>query len=220
MILTHPNLRNVKINKNKPLIICDADEVIFDFMTSFEAYLKSNNLHFNWSSYSLSNNIVDQYQSIISDQQIEVIINKFFDQNTSNMKLVEGSKKSLNKLSKYFDIIILSNIPKKNYLQRKKTLIKNNINYPLICNSGGKGISVKQLINNHKSLCWFIDDSPNQINSVKYYNNTIKTLNLIINKELLKLSGIAKTADKSANTWRKAEKIILEDLENYLISQD
>ena len=36
---TYPKLNTFKIIKDKPLIVCDADEVIFDFMNSFEIYL-------------------------------------------------------------------------------------------------------------------------------------------------------------------------------------
>ena len=57
---THPDIKKLVINNNKPLIVCDADEVIFDFMSTFEIFLKSNNLYFNWKSYALNGNILNK----------------------------------------------------------------------------------------------------------------------------------------------------------------
>ena len=38
----HNHYKNFKINKNLPLLICDADEVLFEFMKSFEIYLNES----------------------------------------------------------------------------------------------------------------------------------------------------------------------------------
>ena len=57
---TYPNIDISFLNNNKPLLVCDADEVIFDFMISFESYLNGQNLFFSWNSYALEGNILDK----------------------------------------------------------------------------------------------------------------------------------------------------------------
>ena len=45
------NIEKVNIDPDLPLLICDADEVIFQFMEAFELYLASNNLFFSYKSF-------------------------------------------------------------------------------------------------------------------------------------------------------------------------
>ena len=109
--LTYPKLTTLKIKKDKPLIVCDADEVIFDFMNSFETYLHTKDLYFNWKSYALEGNILNDKNEALNKKQITDIIHDFFMCKTESMDLVEGAVKSLQKLAVQHNIIILSNIP-------------------------------------------------------------------------------------------------------------
>ena len=99
---THPNINISFLNNNKPLLVCDADEVIFDFMTSFESYLNDQNLFFSWKSYALEGNILDKYKKKIHKDFIKEIINDFFKANTGTMNLMNGAKKSLKKVAKKY----------------------------------------------------------------------------------------------------------------------
>ena len=125
---TYPNIDISLLNNNKPLLVCDADEVIFDFMTSFESFLNNQNLFFSWNSYALEGNILDKNKKEIHKDFIKEIINDFFKVNTITMNLMNGAKKSIKKLSSRFNIIVLSNIPYDFYNDRLKALKKNNLN--------------------------------------------------------------------------------------------
>ena len=52
-----PQLNELSLNTSKPLLISDADEVILDFLGSFEKYLLTFNLKIDLSTYSLLGNI-------------------------------------------------------------------------------------------------------------------------------------------------------------------
>ncbi len=93
--ITFPKLVTYKIIKDKPLIVCDADEVIFDFMYSFEKYLHTKSLYFNWKSYALEGNILNDKNKALNKNQITDIINNFFMYKTESMSLVEGAVNSL-----------------------------------------------------------------------------------------------------------------------------
>ena len=123
--ITFPKLITYKIIKDKPLIVCDADEVIFDFMYSFEKYLHAKSLYFNWKSYALEGNILNNKNEALNKSQITDTINNFFMHETESMSLVEGAANSLKILSKQNSIIILSNIPFKFYEKRKMALKKD-----------------------------------------------------------------------------------------------
>ena len=59
--------------------------------------------------------------------EVRKLINFFFKSHTLNMKLVNGAKSSLNRISKKFNIIILSNIPFEFYELRKIALTCESI---------------------------------------------------------------------------------------------
>ena len=208
--LTFPEISNFLFDINKPLIICDADQVIFDFMNTFEKHLYKNKLIFNWKSYALDGNILDDKGQAINNNQIKDIITDFFRQNTSSMELIKGAKNSLKILSKSFNIIILSNIPFEFYEKRKNALINHNLNFPFFANKGPKGVTVKFISKFFKENIWFIDDSPYQIKSVKLAMSTISTILFVNNVKLVKLSPDKEYCDYFSKNWKNNLKIILE----------
>ena len=208
--ITFPKLITYKIIKDKPLIVCDADEVIFDFMYSFENYLHAKNLYFNWKSYALEGNILNDKNEALNKSQISDTINSFFMNKTESMNLVEGAVNSLQILSEQHNIIILSNIPFKFYEKRKVALKKYGINFPFFANTGPKGKAVKYLSDIHKGKIWFIDDSPYQIKSVKLEEKNVNTILFIGNSKLEALIKSKKEyCDHFSNKWEDNIKTIL-----------
>ena len=207
---TFPKLITYKIIKDKPLIVCDADEVIFDFMYSFEKYLHAKSLYFNWKSYALEGNILNDKNEALNRRQITDTINSFFMNKTESMSLVEGAVNSLQILSKKHNIIILSNIPFKFYEKRKVALKKCGINFPFFANTGPKGKAVKYLSDIHKGKIWFIDDSPFQIKSVKLEEKNVNTILFVGNSKLEALiKNKNEYCDHFSNKWEDNIKTIL-----------
>ncbi|MDA9655190.1 hypothetical protein N9T15_01925 [Pelagibacteraceae bacterium] len=206
---TYPTINISVLNDNKPLLVCDADEVIFDFMTSFEKYLNNQNLYFSWNSYALEGNILDNNNNQIHKDFIKEIINEFFKANTCTMNLMKGAKNSLKKLSSAFNIIVLSNIPFDFYDDRLKALKNNNLNFPFYANKGPKGKIMKKIAREFKNNVWFIDDSPFQVKSVQQAEKRIKTILFVGNSKLEKLIQSRKYWDFFSNKWKKNEEILL-----------
>ena len=206
---TYPKLTTYKVIKEKPLIVCDADEVIFDFMNSFEKYLHTKNLYFNWKSYALEGNIINNNNEALNKGQITNIINNFFQSKTESMNLVKGVVDSLQILSRKYNIIILSNIPIQFYEKRKIALKKYKINFPFFANTGPKGKAVKYISDIHKGEIWFIDDSPYQIRSVKLEEKNIKTILFVGNNKLEALIKSKRHCDHFSNKWEDNIKTIL-----------
>ena len=204
----YPQLDTIRYNKVRPLIICDADEVIFNFMDEFINFLGKEELIFSWESYALSGNIIDKKGKQISDKVIKYLIKKFFSECTCNMKLIKGVKKSLIQLSNYFNILILSNIPFQHYGKRKLALKENKLDFPFIANIGEKGNTCFAILKMFKQKTWFIDDSPFQIYSVKKINPTISTILFVANKKLAKLIDKEKCWDYYSNSWKENKNIL------------
>ena len=211
---TLPSLNSYIVQENKPILICDADEVIFDFMHEFLLFLKKYNFFFNWDSYALTGNIIRKNNTALSEEEVKKLINFFFKSCTLNMKLVNGARSSLHKISEKFNIIILSNIPFEFYELRKSALDKNGLNFPFFANRGEKGTPSSIISNLHNNQTWFIDDSPSQVSSVRKKNTNIKTILFIENSKLAKLIKNKKDCDFYSTNWKNNEKILFDKIEN------
>ena len=205
----YPQLDTIKFKDSKPLIICDADEVIFNFMDAFLTFLKKKGLGFSWKSYALNGNITDENGIPIKNLDIKKLLKDFFCSNTFNMKLVKGVKNSLKVLSYTFNIVILSNIPIEYYKERKKALKNNQLNYPFIANVGEKGKVCLSIFKKFNIKTWFIDDSPYQIYSVKKSAPKINTILYVENKKLAKLIDKKKCWDYYSNNWKENLNILI-----------
>ena len=212
MEINYPSLNTLKISSEKPTLICDADEVIFDFMYEFELYLKTKNLSFNWKSYALQGNILRLDSTRLNGEEIKLLINSFFKSCTINMRLIKDVAKTLKKVSRFFNIIILSNIPFEYYNLRKKALQINNLNFPFFANIGQKGTASANICKMNNKQTWFIDDSPHQVLSVKKKEPKIKTILFIGNNKLANHVKNKRNCDFYSTNWINNEKILLKNL--------
>ena len=207
------DLKNLKIDNSLPLIICDADEVIFEFMKSFDKYLNKNDMFFSYNSFRLNGNIIYLKENkIVEADKIQNIILDFFKNCTLNMPLIKESKETLKELKKYTNIVILSNIPEKYAPNRLKCLKKHNINYNFLYNKGPKGDICKKLEKLTNKKTFFIDDLPNQIKSVSNSTKNIITIHFLQNKKLLKILPEVKNSDFNARNWKQVKEIILNNI--------
>jgi len=200
---------SLNINPNLPLLISDADEVIFEFMESFEEYLLSNSMYFSYKSFKLNGNIYNQETNKpIDSANIPIIISNFFQEYAIKMPLIKEAKNILEKLSKVMNVIILSNIPKNYAADRIQCLKDNNMNYAFISNEGPKNIKCLELQKLTNKKVFFIDDLPNQISAVSNYCKNIITIHFLQNKKLLKIIPEVKDSDYNVNNWGSILKII------------
>ena len=200
---------SLNINPNLPLLISDADEVIFEFMESFEEYLLSNSMYFSYKSFKLNGNIYNQETNKpIDSANISIIISNFFQEYAIKMPLIKEAKSALEKLSKVMNVIILSNIPKNYAADRIQCLKDNNMNYAFISNEGPKNIKCLELQKLTNKKVFFIDDLPNQISAVSNYCKNIITIHFLQNKKLLKIIPEVKDSDYNVNNWGSILKII------------
>ena len=205
--------KSLKIDNNLPLLICDADEVIFEFMENFDNYLQLNDMYFSYESFKLNGNIFNKKNNIaINNIYIPSIISKFFEEYALKMPLIKGAKSALNKLSKVMNIIILSNIPKACVANRIQCLNNNDMHYQLISNDGPKNIKCLELEKLTNKKVFFVDDLPNQISSVSSNCKNITTIHFLQNKKLLEIVPEVKDCDYKANNWEEILKIIYNNI--------
>lgn len=157
-------INDLKINPELPLIISDADEVIFELFTHLFEYFDNHGYKFTGTDLVGFELQVHFYSHIenkqINEEDFLRIITAFFDEHGDYMPMVKNAHKNLMHLAKHCQIIILTNAPH-DYRQRRVEIYKTHgIDFPIVTNIGNKLPAVSEIIKNHNAPIFFIDDSP------------------------------------------------------------
>jgi len=205
----------LEIAPDRPLIIADADEVLFQFMAKFLEFLEANNYRFDWSSFALTGNIRDaDTDEVIESHIVQELLPKFFSQHTATMAPVADAADVLQRLSGDAQVIVLSNVPLEARDSRLVCLDKHGFNYPLIANKGAKGPVVKALLADHNRPVVFIDDIPHNHTSVAEHADHVLRLHFIAHPKLAAMLGKAEDAHHRAESWLDIEQLIQNHFED------
>ncbi len=204
-----PQLEKLELAIDKPIIITDADEVLFNFMKGLEQYLEDQEMFFDWASFALSGNIRHKKdQQPIAQELIPELLDRFFNDYADRLPAVDGAADSLERLSKDAQVVVLSNVPPKYAEKRLTGLQKNGMHYPLIANVGAKGHVVKHLTDNIDHPAFFIDDIPHNHESVAKHADHVTRLHYIADERLAKLLGKAEDSHARLDSWDEIEEHI------------
>jgi hypothetical protein len=210
---TRHQISSIIIDRNRPLIISDADEVLVVFMARFELFLNEQNYFFDWSSFRLTGNIrrkSDNYT--FSQNEVLSLLDTFFAKETQSLDAVPGAIEALNLLSLRAQIVILSNVPFTYHAERERCLVEHGMNYPLIINNGLKGPAVRALAGPARAPVFFIDDSPSHIESVATQADHVRRIHFVHDTRLAELVGPAPESHHRIDSWPEARTTIEKEL--------
>ncbi len=209
-------LAELTLLPDQPLIVSDADEVLFAFMARFEPYLVAQDLVFDWSSFALSGNIrrASDNQAIDYDE-VRVHLREFFANHVEDIDPVPGAARALARLATRAQVVVLSNLPADQHAARRRALVKHGMDYPLITNTGAKGEAVRVMAAQIAAPVVFIDDIPHHHTSVKQAAGDVWRLHFIADRRLAALLGPANDSHQRADDWTEA----LAAIETYLNRQ-
>ncbi len=198
----------------RPLLICDADEVLFAFMEAFEAFLNDNGLHFTWASFALLGNILETGSGrAVSQDEVSALLEAFFIGPAEHMRPVERAASTLQELSARCDIVILSNLPQSGAPLRRRLLERHGMAYPLHVNAGPKGKPARHLAATRQGPVFFIDDLAPHHRDVARHLPRAQRIQFIAHP---RLSALAPKADchLHARDWHQIGAFIGEALDN------
>lgn len=203
----------IALEAGRPLVICDADEVIFDFMGGFVAYLGANGLAFTWESYRLNGNIRRADDgSAIADGAVKELVTDFFTHHTEGLPLIAGAREGLAALAARAQVVILSNLPLASRPARERALARCAMPYPLVANLGSKGPAVRELAGRVRAPAAFIDDSPSHHADVAREAAVVRRYHFVGNPRLAPLIGPAPESHARADDWPALRRAIEADL--------
>jgi hypothetical protein len=189
---------------NRPLLICDADEVLVQFASTFETYLCEQGYSIAFTSFALSGNIrrLDTGEAA-SRAQVNTMVDAFFLDRVEACPPVPGAVAALKTLSAHADIVVLTNIPAAQQARRAAALAAHGMAYPVHSNDGPKGPAVKALAGARRKVA-FVDDLPPHHQSVAETISHVHRLHLIADPRLRALLPRAPYAHARIDDWDEA----------------
>lgn len=197
------------VEASRPLIVCDADGVLVEFMTAFEAYLESRERYFDWTSFRLVGNVRRRADDEpIEADEIRTILDDFYGEKVEDLEPLPGAAAALRALSGRARIVVLSNIPTHAREGRARCLRRHGMDYPVITNAGGKGPAVRRLSARTDAPTVFIDDIPRNHTSVARAADRVVRIHFVADRRLAELFGPSEDSHHRAADWTEARAIV------------
>ena len=192
-------------NARRPLVICDCDGVIVEFVAPFRNYLHDHGYGLNLRSFALAGNVFERCTGRALEQaEIPALVDGFFADRVEACVPVAGVVDAFAALQAHVDIIILSNVPAAQRDRRHAALRGYGIDVPVIANSGLKGEAVAQLIAGHDQPAIFIDDLPPHHTAVAQSAAHVHRIHFVAESEVRPLLPPAKDAHHRIDEWSVA----------------
>jgi hypothetical protein len=199
---TKEQLSKLEIAPDRPLIICDVDDVVVHFLKGFDAILADMDHVLEAKSFALGGNVVHRESRIeMSTQDVSKLVDDFFISHTEHMEAIEGAVPSLLALSKSATVVMLTNLPHHSRERRIRNLLGHGLPFPVITNSGPKGPAIKHLAGLTSAPVIFIDDSPNFVESSYEHAPHVKIVHFLHDQRFAVLHQPFPFVSLTANRW-------------------
>lgn len=210
---TKKQIEKLKIRKDQPLFICDADEVILYFAKHFKEFLESHGWNLNLTGYRLDNAIFNERNGRHPNKnEAKKLVEKFIREETVNQKAIDKSILTLKRISALANIVILTNVPDYAHRSRERNFKALGMKYPIISNSGPKGFAIKHIVKDISSPCFFVDDSPFQIESASKENPNVTSIHFSACNIVQKVLPKSPFATYSPKTWEEVFSIVYKEI--------
>ena len=200
----------IEIDPSKPLLIVDADEVLFQFMAAFLTFIEEKGHAFIFRSYALAGNVLAYNDGPPLERQIvSGLVTEFFEKRTREIPADLEAAPALSRLTRDgIQIVVLSNVPSIAVEDRRYALNAANIRYPLAPWSGPKGTAVAALASKTTKATIFVDDITSHHESVADLAPEVYRLHYVIHPKLRSLLGKVEAASDQAESWLELEKLV------------
>jgi hypothetical protein len=138
------------------------------------------------------------------------LLDSFFDTEMHRQNLVPGAAEALRRIGEEADIVILTNIGDEYEAGRVEQLERFDIRHRVLCNRGGKGRPVLELVEEMRpSAAAFVDDLSVHHESVAKHAPMVWRLHMIAEPRLAGRTPRAPDAHARIDDWPEAAEWIL-----------
>jgi hypothetical protein len=196
---------------DRPLIVCDIDEVVLEFVTPFGRFLQSSGRALLPRSFRLHGNIVHSTSGeTMSDATVSALLEDFFLAQDLWQTPADRVAETLDDLSAEADIVFLTAMPPRHSEVRRRLLDAHGLHYPLLATEAPKGPVVRQLHDARDVPVAFIDDILRNLESVRDHAPDCLLIRLMANADFRQLAPPPGPGIENADSWEDAARIIRE----------
>lgn len=190
----------------RPLLISDCDEVILHFVTHFAEWVEeAADLSFALDAPGFAGALRSRDGRVVPEERVWPLLEMFFDGEMHRQNIVPGAAEALAEVARHADIVILTNIGDAYEANRIAQLEAFDIRHRVLCNRGGKGRPVRELIETMRpSATVFIDDLSVHHESVAGHAPDVWRLHMIAEPRLAAKTPPAEHAHARIDDWGEA----------------
>jgi hypothetical protein len=198
----------------RPLLVTDCDEVLLHMVSHFADWLaEAHGFGFDLTAPGFRDALSDADGRPVAAERVWPLLDQFFAGEMHRQNLVPGAAEALAEISNHADIVILTNIGDEYEAGRVEQLERFDIRHRVLCNRGGKGRPVLELVEaSEPSAAVFVDDLAVHHESVANHAPQVWRLHMIAEPRLAAHTPPAPHAHARIDRWEEAVPWILERL--------
>lgn len=198
----------------RPLLISDCDDVLLHFAPHFADYVaEAHGYRFALGVPGFAGALTDETGVAVAPERAWELLGGFFDAEMHRQHLVDGALDALRTIGEEADIVILTNIRDEYQANRVEQLERLEIRHRVLCNQGGKGRPVAELVADMRpGPTVFVDDLPVHHESVAKHAPEVWRLHMIAEPLMAAASPPAEHAHARIDRWDEALPWVLEKL--------
>lgn len=197
---------------SRPLLITDCDEVLLHMLAHFTDWLaEDRGVRFDLDSGMFAEALADiATGEPLPHDRIWPLLDDFFRTEMHRQTLVPGARQSLERIAEVADVVVLTNIGHEAHGWRVEQLAGHGIEHELICNQGGKGRAVAEIVARHApSATVFVDDLALHHSSVAKHVPEVLRLHMVAEPRFARVTPPAEHAHARIDEWEPACEWIL-----------
>jgi FMN phosphatase YigB (HAD superfamily) len=198
----------------RPLLVTDCDEVLLHMISHFAEWVaETRGMSFDITAPGFREALRDPSGAPVEEERVWPLLSGFFDTEMHRQNLVPGAAEALAEIGRVADIVILTNIGDEYEAGRVEQLGRFDIRHRVLCNRGGKGRPLVELIEEMRpSAALFVDDLAVHHESVAKHAPGVWRLHMIAEPRLAAHTPPAPHAQARIYDWAEATPWILERL--------
>ncbi len=197
---------------SRPLLITDCDEVLLHMLVHFAEWLdEAHDLHFALDAPGFREAVRHKACGTpVAEERIWPLLNGFFEGEMHRQNVVPGAVDALQAIGEAADIVILTNIGDHYQAGRVEQLARFDIRHRVLCNRGGKGRPVLELLDElQPDAAVFVDDLAVHHQSVAEHAPQVWRLHMIAESKVAAHMPPAPHAHARIDAWGEAPGWIL-----------
>lgn len=199
-----PSLDHIAL-QDRPLAVCDVDDVVLEFLAPFEAYLADGGARLIPRSFRLHGNIVSlETQLVLEDHRVSALIEEFFEAQELWQTPFAQAVETLHALGREADVVFLTAMPPRFAAPRRRLLDRLHLDFPMVATEMPKGPIVKTLHRDRPLPVAFIDDMAHNLHSVGEHVSECLLIHMMPESEIHRMAPKPEKHVRSACDWPHA----------------